>query len=294
MNDKEFSLEQSEELIANLKSGAHSDFEQLRSTLNLLAHVPEISPVATPPILPSAVALPAPVVPIRSRKPQRTIITSIVTIGLFASVSLAAAAVTGIGPAPIVNVGHQTAKFVKSFVGAVSHVITGADPAVAIAESSGTPAPATTLPPAQTQATSNGNSDQANSENSSTIISPVLSIVPLAPSGEKSDNNSHQSESPKPVSTHNSQSPKPQDSPTPKFSPPQIPTGQSDDSSNENQVATKPSALPTSIPSSLPTAGTGQENENNAQPTIQPTPAATPSGVPQPPLQSSDGSNSDD
>lgn len=124
-NNGDFSEEQSEELISHLKSGGPSEFEHLRSALNLLAHVTELPPTSIPPILPSGITQPIPLLPVKSTKPRRTIVTSSIVIGILASASLAAAAVTGIGPAPIVNIGHQTAKFVKGVAGAVSHVVTG-------------------------------------------------------------------------------------------------------------------------------------------------------------------------
>ena len=121
----EFSEEQSEYVISHLKSGGSSEFEQLRSALNLLAHVTELPPTSIPPVLPSGITQPIPLLPVKSSKPRRTVVTSAIVIGILASASLAAAAVTGIGPAPIVNIGHQTAKFVKGVAGALSHVVTG-------------------------------------------------------------------------------------------------------------------------------------------------------------------------
>jgi len=123
-NNGDFSLEDSEELIANLKSGKPSEFEQLRSALNLVAHVTELPPTSIPPVLPSGITQPIPVIPVKPANPRRTIVTSVIAIGMFASASLAAA-VTGIGPAPIVDIGHKTAKFVKGVAGAVSNVVTG-------------------------------------------------------------------------------------------------------------------------------------------------------------------------
>lgn len=124
-NNGEFSEEQSEELISHLNSGGPTEFEHLRSALNLLAHVTELPPTSIPPVLPSGITQPIPLLPVKSTKPRRTVVTSVIVVGILASASLAAAAVTGIGPAPIVNIGHQTAKFVKGVAGAVSDVVTG-------------------------------------------------------------------------------------------------------------------------------------------------------------------------
>ena len=123
--DKDFTVEDSEELMSNLNSNTAPEFEKLRSTLNLLAHVNELSPISTPPILPSQIGHPVQLLTRKSTRSRRTIITSILSVGLLASASLAAAAVTGRGPAPLVSVAHESAKFVKAVAGAVTHAVTG-------------------------------------------------------------------------------------------------------------------------------------------------------------------------
>lgn len=122
---KTFSIEQSEELIALLKTETSSEFEQLRSALKLLAHVPELSPSAIPPALPSSVHQNVLPIALKPAKSHRRIITSLIAVGIFASASLAAAAVTGNGPGPIVAVANKTVKFVKEAVGSVTSAVTG-------------------------------------------------------------------------------------------------------------------------------------------------------------------------
>lgn len=122
---KTFSIEQSEELIAQLKTETSSEFEQLRSALKLLAHVPELSTSAVPPALPSTVHQNVLPIALKPAKSHRRIITSLIAIGIFASASLAAAAVTGNGPGPIVAVANKTVKFVKEAVGSVAGAVTG-------------------------------------------------------------------------------------------------------------------------------------------------------------------------
>lgn len=124
-NDKDFSLEDSEALISNLKSSAAPELERLRSTLNLLSHVHELSPISSPPVLPSEIGQPVQLLTRNPSKTRRTLITSILSFGILASASLAAAAVTGRGPAPIVSAGHQSAKLVKAVAGAISNAVTG-------------------------------------------------------------------------------------------------------------------------------------------------------------------------
>ncbi|MDP1712477.1 MAG: hypothetical protein Q8K86_08475 [Candidatus Nanopelagicaceae bacterium] len=124
-NDKDFSLEESEELINNLKSNASPELEKLRSTLNLLSHVHELSPISSPPVLPSEINHPVQLLTRRPSKTRRSMITSILSVGILASATLAAAAVTGRGPAPIVSAGHQSAKIVKAVAGAITDAVTG-------------------------------------------------------------------------------------------------------------------------------------------------------------------------
>lgn len=293
MSEKEFSLEQSEELIAHLKSGAHSEFEQLRSALNLLAHVPEISPVATPPILPSSVTQPVPVVPIKSSNPRRTIVTSIVVMGLFATGSLAAAAVTGVGPSIFVNAGHSAAKFVKSVVGGVGHVVTGnnsdsnqnqASNPVNLGVST------TILPTPTSNSNSNEESNQDNSDQTSLILPLISNLIPPLSNSILTNSGSHENESQKPNSSHETQAPTSEDSnqTAPKVEKSQPP------SEDQNQSESHPVVLPTPEPSALPSVE--PSTEPTSEPQSQPTPEAStlPSTLPSIlPTGSSDESGSE-
>ena len=122
---KPFSIEQSEELIAQLKTESTSEFEQLRKTLQLLGQVPELSQGMVPPVLPSNINQTVVDFARKTSKSHRTILTSIIAAGIIASATLTAAAVTGRGPAPIVAAAHHTAKFVKDIVGTVTHAVSG-------------------------------------------------------------------------------------------------------------------------------------------------------------------------
>lgn len=187
--EEDFSLEQSEELIAKLKSGAPTEFEQLRSALNLLAHVPEMPPLSVPPVLPSQLNQPAPVIPIKTIKSPRTIITSAIVTGLLASASLAAAAVTGIGPAPIVSMGHQTAKFVRGVASAVTHVVTGGNSNTSD-ENSATPLipGLTPAPTAGDNSSSEGNSsDNSGADESGLgqVLAPITNLLNSPPPSDR-------------------------------------------------------------------------------------------------------------
>jgi len=294
MSEKEFSLEKSEELIAHLKSGATSEFEQLRSALNLLAHVPEISPVATPPILPSSVTQPVPVVPFKSPKPRRTIVTSIVVVGLFASGSLAAAAVTGIGPAIFVNAGHSAAKFVKNVVGGVGHVVTGntsdsnqnqaSNPVIPGVSATILPTPiSNSNEDSNANSDSNSNSNEESNQNNSdqtSLILPLISnlIPPLAPS-ILTNSGSHENESQKPNSTHETQGPSSEDS---NQTAPKVEKSQSP-SEDQNQSEPHPVVQPTPEASAIPSS------EPTAEPSIMP--SVNPSILPTEPTDQNESEN---
>lgn len=181
-NNGDFSPEDSEELIANMKSGKPSEFEQLRSALSLLAHVTELPPTSIPSVLPSEISQPIPLIPVKSTKPRQTIVTSVVVVGMLASVSLAAAAVTGIGPTPIVNIGHETAKIVKGVAGAVSNVVTGGNADTAVTDPMAPAIPGLTPAPTGDE---DSLSDDDDESDSFTIAIPPLPI-PLAPEPKKS------------------------------------------------------------------------------------------------------------
>ena len=267
-NNEEFSLEQSEKLIANLKSGAPSEFEQLRSTLSLLAHVPELPPTSIPPVLPSSISQPVPLLPVKSSKPRRTVVTSIMVTGLFASASLAAAAVTGIGPAAIVNVGHEAAKFVKGVVGGVAHVVTG-HPSDATQNQVASPQVPLAIPtPTSASAEENNQEEnnQSDSEKFALIIPPLSNLFPPV----STESNSHENDSQKPNSSHETQGPNVEDSPL------AIPEGNKEPTNNQtnNEDQNQPSSHPSEKPKPEPSAehSAEQSNEPSAEPTIQPTP----------------------
>lgn len=202
-NNGEFSEEQSEGLISHLKSGGPSEFEHLRSALNLLAHVTELPPTSIPPVLPSGITQPIPLLPVKSTKPRRTVVTSVIVVGILASASLAAAAVTGIGPAPIVNIGHQTAKFVKGVAGAVSDVVTGGN-AEPVENKSATPqVPGLTPAPTGGEDSSSNNNEGSDDESLNVPFPPIPNVLtPEAKassegkSGKESKSNSDESQSP--------------------------------------------------------------------------------------------------
>lgn len=261
MSEKEFSLEDSEELITGLKSGAHSDFEHLRSALNLLAHVPEVSPISMPPVLPSTISQPVPLVPIKSSKPRRTIVTSIAVVGLFASGSLAAAAVTGIGPSIIVNAGHSAAKFVKNVVGGVGLAVTGGNSESNQNQASAPviPGVTTTLPPTTPSSSisipipnSTDDNNQNESEHSSLILPLVSNLIPplTLPLVSNSNSSDDGSQTPNAEETHQA---------TPRVEKTQQP------SEDQNQSESNPSEKSTPEASRTPSA------EKTSQPTAEPT-----------------------
>jgi hypothetical protein len=268
-NNEEFSMEQSEELIANVKSAKPSEFQQLQSALNLLGHVTELPVTSMPPVLPSGIAQPVPLLPVRSTKPRRTIITSVIVTGMLASASLAAAAVTGIGPAPIVNIGHETAKFVRGVAGAVTHVVTGGS---AVTISPHPQIPGLTPAPTGGDEGSTNTNDGTNSESSDRPIPGMPS--PLTPEAKNSeDGNSSKSEKSK--SSQESQSPQSEDSVT-------------------RLVNTNTNPIPSSI-----TIGTKEHTEIEAHKTPEPSASpepSTPTGLPTalPSLNSNDDSSDAD
>ena len=283
MSEKEFSVEQSEELIANLKSGKPSEFEQLRSALNLLAHTPEISPISMPPLMPSTVRQPVPVVAIKSSKPRRTIVTSIVLAGLFASGSLAAAAVTGIGPSIFVNAGHSAANFVRNVVGGVGHIVTGNDSNSNLNQASNSANPGdtvasatgSTILPIPTLSPVDG-SNENDSEHSSNVLPLISNLIPplTTPILTNPTTDSNQSENQTPNSTHETQGPTTEES---HQSAPRVEKSQSP-SEDQNQSESHPVARPT------PEASSSAEPTNNPQatPTVEPSilPTAEPSILP--------------
>lgn len=292
MSNEEFSIEQSEKLIANLKSGAPSEFEQLRSALNLLAHVPEISPVATPPVLPSSINQPAAIVPIKSSKPRRTIVTSIVVLGLFASGSLAAAAVTGIGPAVFVNAGHSAARFVKNVVSGVGNVVTGNNSASNQNEASGTtnPVGSTQTPssstplPIPTLGTADGNNEN-ETEHSSNFLPLISNLIPPLTLPIPTNSSSHENESQVPNSTHETQSPNSEES---HQSGPKIEKTQSPNE-DQNQSESHPTARPApeASPSAEPTSDS--QTQSTIEPSILPT--AEPTVLPTDPSSETESAN---
>jgi hypothetical protein len=266
--NEEFSMEQSEELIANMNSAKPSEFQQLRSALNLLGHVPELPVTAMPPVLPSGIAQPVALLPVRSTKPHRTIITSVIVTGMLASASLAAAAVTGIGPAPIVNIGHETAKFVKGVASAVTHVVTGGSAVTTEVISPHPQIPRLTSAPTGGEEGSSNTSDGELSKSSDELIPGLLS--PLSPQTKKPEDGKS-SGSEKSKTSHESQSPQSEDSPTQFVSaipiPSSITIGTKEHTEIEAHKTPEPSASsepsnPTGLPTALPSLNSNDDSSD--------------------------------
>jgi hypothetical protein len=257
-SDEDFSMEQSEELIANLKSAKPSEFQQLQSALNLLGHVTELPATSMPPILPSGISQPVPLLPVKSAKPRRTIVTSVIVTGILASASLAAAAVTGIGPAPIVNMGHQTAKFVRGVAGAVSKVVTGGNAVTTEVFSPHPQIPGLTPAPTGGDEGSSNTGGGDQSQPSEDLIPGLLS--PLSLQIKKSEDGKS-SESEKSKISHENQSPQSEDSQTRLASANPIPTSSpsrtkahTESETHKTAEPTKTTEFPTAIPSPTDTS----------------------------------------
>lgn len=266
-NNEDFSIEQSEALIANLNSAQPSEFQQLQSALNLLGHVTELPATSTPPVLPSEIAQPVPLLPVKSAKSRRTFLTSVIVTGILASASLAAAAVTGIGPAPIVNIGHQTAKFVRGVAGAVSNVVTGGNAVTTEVISPHPQIPGLTPAPTSGDEGSANTSGGDQSQSSEDFI-PGLP-TPLSPEPKKTEdgkskesgnsNSSHQSKSPEP---HQSKSPQSEDSPSAIASPLASPTRTQEHVEGKSHKTPEPSQI-TALPSILPSPNSTEDSSDN-------------------------------
>ncbi|HEX7404948.1 MAG TPA: hypothetical protein VF307_03385 [Candidatus Nanopelagicaceae bacterium] len=237
MERKPFSIEQSEELVANLKSDSASEFEQLKKTLQLLGQVPELSQGMVPPALPSAINENVRSFAKKTSKSHRTAITSIIAAGILVSATLTAAAVTGRGPAPLVSVAHHTAKFVKDVVGSVTHVVTGghSNPAPEsnnVNEQPTVPGVTSTPSPENTSdngsntengntAASNQNSDNGNTEaaNAPVVVQPENTRKGKSGEGETKVSNTPSSTPTGDNSNGENRSSQPSDTPTPEVTP---------------------------------------------------------------------------
>ena len=141
--NESFSIQDSEELIARLKDGGASTDGPLHAALQTLSHVDDLPKSAVPPVLPSGIKELIYKMPAEFSK-TRTAVVSLIATALVASATLTAAAVTNTGPAPLVRVAHETAKFVKEVAGVVTKAVTGSS-----ATPTQTPTPTPT--PAQTE-----------------------------------------------------------------------------------------------------------------------------------------------
>ncbi len=180
--DDFFSIEQSEELIASLKNGKQSEFAHLQSSLKELAHVDDLPKGATPPVLPSSIKEVLYKMPVEFSK-RRTAVVSLIAASLVASATLTAAAVTNSGPAPLVRVAHQTAKFVKEIAGTVTKAVTGK--AKDLNETPTPTAPATSATPATPAAPATSATPAAPAA-TPTSPAPVV-VAPTKPAKKESE-----------------------------------------------------------------------------------------------------------
>ena len=191
--DDFFSIEQSEELIASLKNGKQSEFAHLQSSLKELAHVDDLPKGATPPVLPSSIKEVLYKMPVEFSK-RRTAVVSLIAASLVASATLTAAAVTNSGPAPLVRVAHQTAKFVKEIAGTVTKAVTGKakdlnETPTAPAAAPTSPAPVVVAPtkPAKKESEKQKSPESSKGNDESKSPSTGLTPPPVTGGGDESD-----------------------------------------------------------------------------------------------------------
>ena len=252
INPESFSIEDSEELISQIKAGDGIASGPLHAALSELSHVADLPKNAIPPILPSGIKEVIYKMPAEFSK-TRTAVVSFMAVALLASATLTAAAVTNTGPAELVRVAHETAKFVKQFAGTVTKAVTGSSKNPTPSQST-----AATPSPTPSQSPSQSTAPTASATPTHTTTTPASAVVvpTKAPTPEHS-------EKPSPAPTRNEETETPSPTPTKPFTgltPPPVASGgggESDDHEGSSTRAPRPTRSPS--------AGSTQKTESNSE-----------------------------
>ena len=221
--NESFSIEDSEELITRLKEGDSFPAGPLHAALQTLSHVDDLPKSAVPPVLPSGIKELIYKMPIEFSK-TRTAVVSLIATALVASATLTAAAVTNTGPAPLVRVAHETAKFVKEVAGVVTKAVTGSS---ATQGSTPTPTPTQTESSTPTPTPTQTQSSTPTPTHSATTPVAAAVVPAKSPKPEHSEKSS-------PTPTHSEEAETPTPTPTPStgisgLTPPVVSGGGGDD-----------------------------------------------------------------
>lgn len=127
--NKDLDMEASENLIANFKSINSGPNADLAAALRALSKIDEVDSASKPDFYPSDAEY-VEVIKFRSRRAaRRTITTSIFVTGFAISATLGAAALTGVGPKPVINFAKKTISIVKEAATNVANVLINSDQA---------------------------------------------------------------------------------------------------------------------------------------------------------------------
>ncbi|MEI6844726.1 MAG: hypothetical protein WCK79_05435 [Actinomycetes bacterium] len=260
--DESFSIEDSEELIESLKAGNSTSGGALHSALKTLSEIDDLPKGSTPPALPSGIKEVIYKLPTEFSK-ARTAVVSGISLAILVSATLTAAAVTNTGPAPLVKVAHETAKFVKQVAGVVTKAVTGSGE-----NPSPTPTPSTT-PTSATPTPTPSTTTTATPTPTPTHVASTPTAAAVVPS--KSPTPVH-SEKPSPTPTKNEDSPSPTSSPTskapapitslPGLTPPVVSAGGGEDDDHEGSSTRAPR---TPSASRSPGAKSTKKAESNSE-----------------------------
>ena len=172
---KEFSMEETETLIANFQNGG----SPLANYLNELS---DVSKIKLPPMPPSIDGFESNLRRLGSARKGMTIIA--IEAAIIVAAATSAAALSGIGPEPVVNFVKSTADVVTSTVKKVASIVTGGS-------NSQEPAPESTAPVTDpspsTSATTAPSVGPTPSETSTPTPTPATTKSPLITPSAKAD-----------------------------------------------------------------------------------------------------------
>ncbi len=248
--DESFSIEDSEELIESLKAGNSTSGGALHSALKTLSEIDDLPKGSTPPALPSGIKEVIYKLPTEFSK-ARTAVVSGISLAILVSATLTAAAVTNTGPAPLVKVAHETAKFVKQVAGVVTKAVTGSGE-----NPSPTPRPSTT-----TTVTPTPTPTHVASTPTAAAVVPSKSPTPVH-SEKASPTPTKNEDSPSPTSSPTSKAPAPITS-LPGLTPPVVSAGGGDDDDDHEESSTRAPRTPSA--SRSPSARGTKKAESNSE-----------------------------
>ena len=255
----DISITDSESILSNFDEIRDGEFAELASALRDLSSMPETLAMGTPPLLPSQVTQ---VISTIGRSAKRTAAIITAASSALVATALAAAAISGVGPKPVVNFAKSTARAIENETKRIFNISPSPEVTVAPTESA---IPSAIPGTSSTPSTSQSEQSTSPSPSVSATESPST-ITPLVPLPLPTEDGKQEQKSENEIKNAG----EPQSASSPESS--EIAKSDSTVFGQESSEKATPGPLPTASPSSQPEtsketpSSEGSTSSNEAKP----------------------------